>query len=139
MRKLSLLALACFLTACGPDFSGTYAGPVAQFGPCSDGSSINATENTTWTLSENNGDVSATFSGACSGFSGSTQGNVVTVRSKSCVPMTSGGATLNLTITDGRLTLNADTLAILLHATATASGTASGTCNVTWSGNMTRR
>lgn len=135
MTKLSLVAVIVMLVGCGPDFSGSYNGLLAQAGSCSDGSSGTSSDTVTWTLSE---EGRATFTGACSPIETTARGNVLTMQGKTCTPTSDAGVTYTLTITDGTATLNGDVLAVAMHNILNWNGAASGHCNITWSGNLTR-
>lgn len=135
LRSLLAACVVCLMTACGPDFTGTYSGTLGSVGTCSDGSSINNSGAASWVLSEGGGGVQATFQGSCSPISGTTVGNIWTMAGKTCLPYVSGGDTVNTTLQDGSGTLTGNVLDIVAHLTASDSV---GSCSVTLSGSLTR-
>lgn len=139
MKRLVVAVL--MLSACGPDLGGTYSGAMSETGPCTDGSSVHATETWTWAVMQHGSSVEIALPGAaCNPLEAVASGNTLTVGQKTCAPTSNAGWTLTQTVLDGSAVLNGQILSAVLHVSLRGtSSSGSANCNVTVQGALAQQ
>lgn len=139
MRKWIAL-LAVVLGCGGPSWDGRFVGPVTTTGSCSDGSGVQpSTVNGDWALEEKSSGLEVVTNGTCGTILADTNGDVATMRGKSCPGFSNGGFNYQPSLTGGRLTLNGDTIGVTSEIRLAVTGASNGTCTTTITGTLTRQ
>lgn len=139
MRK-ACLAVAFLTVGCGPDFTGTYTGSLADSGFCSDGSSENVTVTVNWNVTEQGSAIHLSTNGSCGQLDGTITGAGAVLNGKTCTPVVSSTSTVTRSITSASLTLQGKSLAVSGSAmdTVQLSNGVSGTCSPGITGTLTK-
>jgi hypothetical protein len=142
MRSALLGLMALCAIGCGQSFDGTYSGTLTATGSCSDGSGIPTQSITaSWRIRDEGGSLDINTSGTCDPLTAtpSSNGMSASINQKACPQYSNAGLTFAPRVTGGTLSLDGDKLSVSLIMKADVSGEASGFCDSTMSGTLTRK
>jgi hypothetical protein len=127
------------LTACSPNFAGTYEGSVTTTYNCGSASPPSRTDTENYTLSESGGTVVVDANG-CSGVPAKVSGNTADVQSYTCAAGTQNGFTGAVMITGGTLTLSGSALAVSVTGSTSVTDRTGGTaaCDFSVAGTLNK-
>lgn len=139
MRYLTIFVSSACLVGCGPDWNGTFVGPLELSGTCSDGSIVPTDDDIAQFTFEHDGN-SVSWEAKCGATVLATvNDDSAKVRQASCPATTdANGLTASLTIEGGTLELVDNTMRMELELFFAFSGAASATCDATLEGTLNR-
>ena len=143
MQLRAYLLGALGLCACGPDFTGRWVGNLNETGSCSDGSGIPSNSNPIdWSISAQGSKLTIVTTANCGSFTATQEGSTASLDRKDCPVQTERetGATQQLHVLSGTLSLNGATMSVVVLSTYDATTpTASGECSATATGLLARQ